>query len=83
MDKIRGRHASILSKILRSSSRIYTDLSAPLLKRKIFPSSFLTITDIRFRALLNSRTCKSLYDLPRKFRKILLILNLISKKRKQ
>jgi hypothetical protein len=45
-------------------------LSAPLVNRNSLPSSSLTITDIRFRALLNSRTFKILYDLPKEKGKI-------------
>jgi hypothetical protein len=44
-------------------------LSAPLVNRNSLPSSSLTITDIRFRALLNSRTFKILYDLPKEKKK--------------
>jgi hypothetical protein len=47
-----------------------TYLSAPLVNRNSLPSSSLTITDIRFRALLNSRTFKILYDLPKEKGKI-------------
>ncbi|MFS7959742.1 hypothetical protein Hanom_Chr08g00694671 [Helianthus anomalus] len=38
-------------------------LSAPLHSKSSFPVSSLTITDILFRALLNSKTFKSSYVL--------------------
>lgn len=46
-----------------SVSYTQTNLSAPLLSNKSFPSSSLTITDIRFLVLLNSKTFNSLYVL--------------------
>ena len=38
----------------------FTNLSAPLQRSSSFPSMFLTITDIRFLELLNSKIFKSL-----------------------